>query len=91
MTLSLNIPDDAAEALVGAWGAGIDRAALEGLVAEGYRSGKFGIAQVRRLLGLESRWDAEEWLGKRGIHLNYTIDDLRADRETLDRLLGKSA
>jgi hypothetical protein len=49
------------------------------------------MAQVRRLLGLESRWDAEEWLGKRGIHLNYTIEDLRADRETLDRLLGKSA
>lgn len=91
MTLSLNIPKEAEQALREAWGAGLDRAAFEALVVEGYRSGKFGAGQVRRLLGLESRWDAEQWLGQRGVSLNYSADDLNSDRETLDRVLGKSA
>ena len=91
MTLSLNIPKEAEQTLLDAWGSGLDRAALEALAIEGYRSGKFGTAQVRKLLNFETRWDAERWLGSRGVHLNYSIEDLDADRRTLDRILGKTA
>lgn len=79
---------EAEDALREAWGNGLDQAAFDALVIEGYRSGKFGIAQVRRLLKLETRWDAESWLGQRGVFLNYSIEDLEADRRTLNRLLG---
>ena len=41
---------------------------------------------MRRLLGLETRWDAEAWLAERGIPLNYDLEDLEADRRMLDRL-----
>ena len=91
MSLILNIPDDAAKAFRDAWGVGLDQAAFEALVIEGYRSGKFGEATVKHLLKHESRWDTQRWLADRGVHANYTIDDLEADRRTLDRLLPKSA
>ncbi len=87
--LTIHLPADAEQVLLEAWGDNLDRAALEALIIEGYRLGKLGIGQVRRLLGFESRWEAEEWLGQRGVHWNYSPADLQDDRETLDRLLGQ--
>ena len=87
--LTIHIPEDAEQALREAWGENLDRAALEALVIEAYRTGKLGISQVRRLLGFESRWEAEQWLGTRGVNWNYSLDDLEADRRTLDRILGR--
>ncbi len=87
--LTIHIPEDAEQVLRKAWGENLDRAALEALVIEAYRTGKLGISQVRRLLGFESRWEAEQWLGTRGVNWNYSLDDLEADRRTLDRILGQ--
>jgi hypothetical protein len=87
--LTIHIPDEAERTLRDAWGDNLDRAALETLVVEAYRTGKLGISQVRRLLGFESRWEAEAWLAGRGVNWNYTLDDLEADRKTLDRILGR--
>ena len=87
--LTIHIPEDAELVLREAWGDNLDRAALEALVIEAYRTTKLGISQVRRLLGFESRWEAEEWLGGRGVNWNYSLDDLEADRRTLDRILGQ--
>jgi len=91
MAISINIPNDQEQALRQAWGDGIDEAAFEALVIEGYRSGKFGSATVRQLLKHESRWDTEHWLAERGVPLNYTLEDLEADRRTLDKLFSRSA
>lgn len=88
MVINLHIPDDQEGTLRRAWGDELDRAAVEALAVEGYRSGKFGAATVGRLLGHESRWDTERWLAERGVPVNYTPDDLAADRGTLDKLLG---
>jgi hypothetical protein len=90
MCLNLNIPDEAERMLREAFGGTLDRAALEALAIEGYRSGKFGSGQVRRLLGLSDRSEAQQWLAARGVYLNYTIEDLEQDRATLDKLLGKN-
>lgn len=86
MVINLNVSGEQEVALREAWGADLDRAALEALVIEGYRTGKFGTAQVRRLLGLASRWDAEAWLADRRVPLNYTLEDLDSDRRTLAEL-----
>lgn len=88
--MCLNIPDDAARALLEAWGDGLDRAAIEALALEGYRSAKFGSATVGRLFGHASRWKTEQWLAARSVPLNYTLEDLEADRGALHRLFGKS-
>lgn len=91
MTIELNIPDEAEQTLRQAWGDTLDRAALEALAIEGYRTGRLSSAEVGELLGLEDRWTVARWLGERHVPLNYTADDLEADRRTLDRVLGKPA
>jgi hypothetical protein len=39
------------------------------------------------ILGPENRWDTENWLGDRGANVSYSLDDLRADQDTLGRLM----
>ncbi len=91
MTISLNIPDDQEQTLRAAWGADLDRAALEALAIEGYRSEKLSAAEVGRLLGMQDRWTVNQWLAEHKVLLRYSREDLAADRRTLDHLLGKSA
>lgn len=91
MVINLNIQQDQEETLRGAWGNGLDRAALEALAIEGYRGGRLSSAQVGRLLGLGDRGAVNDWLAERRVPLNYTLEDLEADRRTLDKVLGKPA
>jgi hypothetical protein len=86
MTLSIELPADLEAELRQSLGQDLSRAALESLVAEGYRLRKLGIGQVCRLLGFASRFDAEQWLAQREIHWNYGLEDLEADRATLKKL-----
>lgn len=90
MGLWIDIPAELEPALREAWGDDLSRAALEALVIEGYRGGKFSAFQVGQILGLGDRWAVNQWLADRHVPMNYTIEDLEADRRTLDRLLGKS-
>ncbi len=91
MSVRLNISPEAEVALRNALGSDLGQQALEALAIEGYRSGKLSSAEVGRLLGLVDRWATNKWLADRNVPLNYSIDDLEADRRTLDRLLGKTA
>lgn len=58
---------------------------IEALAIEGYRTGALTESQVRRLLGLESRFQVHSLLKKHGVPLRYTEadleDDLAAHRE----------
>ncbi|MBX9579625.1 MAG: UPF0175 family protein [Gemmataceae bacterium] len=87
MRLTLDIPDDIAARLAAAHG-DLGRAALGWLALDGYRAGALSRYQVQRLLGLGTRWEAEEWLGARWATAQYTAADLDQDRAALDRLLG---
>ena len=89
MPVTLNIPSEVEEVLRQAWGGELDRAALEALAIEGYRSRRFGVSVVR--LGLESRWDAEHWLGAHGVEWNYTMEDFEEDRKTMAALFPEDA
>jgi hypothetical protein len=88
MNFTVTIPDEFVEPLHAAVGGDLSRAALEQLALEGYRSQKLSRYQVQQLLGFDNRWTTEQWLGQHGAVLNYGLDDLEADRETLDRVLG---
>jgi len=89
MAISFNLPSDVEKNLAARLG-DLGQAAKEAFVIEGYRSGRFGISIVRRLLGFETRWEAEQWLSGHDVPINYTPEDLEADRQTLNRLLGGS-
>ena len=89
MAITLNIPQESERQLREAFGSNVDRAALEALASEAYRTGRISAGKLVELLGLENRFAAEEWLASRGIHWNYGVEDLDADRETLNRVLGR--
>lgn len=63
------------------------QAAKEDFVIARYRDGKLSIGQLARILGFDTRFQAEEWLGKQGVTMNYSLEDLEADRKTLAGLL----
>lgn len=68
------------------FGPNLKKAALEALALIGYRSGKLSLAQVRRLLGFDNRWQTENWLGEQGVTWNYNLEDLEIDRQAIVRL-----
>jgi hypothetical protein len=78
MQLTLDLPDDIADALEAEW-PDVARKALEALAVEGYRTGALTENQVRRLLGLESRFEVHGILKEHRIALRYTEADLEED------------
>jgi predicted HTH domain antitoxin len=83
LTMTINIPDEIANEL-GTVARDVERRVVEAIAVEGYRSGRFSIGFVGRILGL-SLWDAETFLDRRGARHPYTADMLREDRDSLGR------
>ena len=67
-------------------GQDISRAAFEAIVLEAYREGKLFTAQLRRLLGFQTRMEVDGFLKAHDVELEYTLEDLERDRETHRRL-----
>lgn len=86
MQVILDLPEDIVTALA-VREVPPGRTALEGLAAEGYRTGALTEAQLLRLLGLPSRAEVHGWLRAREIPYRYSASDLESDLETL-RSLG---
>ena len=84
MNVVLPIPDDLAEQLGSA--DDLARRALESLALAEYGAGRLTEAQLRRMLGFETRYELDGFLKERGIFHQYTLEDLRREQETLDRL-----
>lgn len=82
--ITITIPDELSAALA-APGQDLSRAAFEALAA--YRERKISAAQLRQLLGYETRLEVDAFLKKHGIESEYTLEDLERDRET-HRQLG---
>lgn len=61
MTITLNIPDLLAAPLSQLQPA-LPRVILESFAVQGYRQGILSAAQVRMLLGHETRWETEDFL-----------------------------
>ena len=62
----------------------LDRAALEGLALEGYRHGALSLAQVRELLDVPSRWEAQDFLASFGSWPDYAPESLDAELSPID-------
>jgi predicted HTH domain antitoxin len=84
MTVIIQLPEDIAAALEQRWD-DVPRRSLEAIAVEGYRTGALTESQVRRLLGLDTRFQVHALLKAHHVPLRYTRadleDDLGAQRE----------
>lgn len=80
MRITFDIPDEVA-AILAPPGRDLSRAALEAVALEGYRCDRLTEADIRRLLGFETRIEVHAFLKEHGAFLAYTVQDLEHDRE----------
>ena len=59
----------------------VGRRVVEEFALEGYKSGAFGIAQVRRLLGFATRYEVDGFLKRHNVFLEQTFEDVMRDSE----------
>lgn len=83
MTVTLNLPDDIAQALASQ--GDLSRRALEALAIDGYRQRTLTQAQVGRLLGL-ARIETEKFLARHVDLYDYSTAELEAEADLLHRL-----
>ncbi len=76
MELVLHIPDEFAEQL-GAHG---------DVARQAYRAGRLTKAELRRLLGIGSRYELDGFLKAHDVYEPYTLEDLAREREAFQRL-----
>jgi predicted HTH domain antitoxin len=88
MEVTLHIPDELAAQIISE-GKNPSRSALEALALEGYRTEHLSEAEIRRLLGFETRMEVHAFLKEHGAFLHYSIEDADRDRETAHRLRAK--
>lgn len=85
MDLTLVIPDDLAGRL-SASGADLSRRALEAFAVEEYKNERISKTELRRLLGIQSRYELDGFLKAHGVWNEYSIEDFRREQQVLDRL-----
>jgi hypothetical protein len=78
MTITVELPDSVGGVLF-AHGQEPERAVLEALALEGYRTERLGEADIRRLLAFETRMDVHQFLKQHGVFMHYTPEDLDHD------------
>jgi hypothetical protein len=85
MDLTVVIPDDLGERL-NASGVDLSRRALEAFATEEYKNERISKAELRRLLGFQSRYELDGFLKAHGVWNEYSIEDFRREQQALDRL-----
>ena len=83
MEIAIHVPDDVATALP--WD-DVARHILEQIALQGYQERWLSEAQIRRLLGYETRMQVHGFLKAHGVPLHYTVEDLARDRAAHERL-----
>ena len=86
MKITIELPDNIANRLQLV---NFSRRVLELIVADHYRQGNIGAAEVRGILNFSSRWDTYEFLKKEKAYLPYTEEDLEQDSQAISNLLAK--
>ena len=85
MNVIVRIPDDIAGRL-SASGGDLSRRALEALGLEEYKSGHITKAELRRLLGIGTRYELDGFLKAHQVWVDYTVEDFRRELQDLKRL-----
>ena len=85
MNLTLEIPDDLARDLSAAGGPDLSRRALEAFALDENRNSRLSENALRRMLGL-TRYELDGFLKAHGVWIDFSVDDVRRDVATLERL-----
>ena len=88
MHVELNIPKEAEDGLREAQGSNINEIVTEALLINGYRTGRLSLGLLASALDLPTSLAALQWLADRKILINYDLDELEADCETIRNRLG---
>jgi len=80
--VAVNIPAALADQLGGP-GPDLDRQAAEALAIQAYQAGTLTAYELRRTLGIETRYELDGFLKARGVYEPVTHDDIRRDLEDL--------
>jgi len=83
--VTINIPEELSVA-ISSPGRDLSRTVLEALALEAYREHKLSTAQLRRLLGFQSRHELDGFLKAHDVWLEYGVEDLERDREAHRKL-----
>jgi predicted HTH domain antitoxin len=87
MSLTISIPDDFADVL-GSSDQEREQCAREALALELYREGKISLRRMGELAGVGSDyWAAENFRALHKAPLNYSVEDLEADRQAAAKIL----
>ncbi len=84
MTVTVSLPDeillqDSDE---------VSRMVLEQVALDGFKSGQLTTAQVRRILGFESRLEVYDFLAAHGVPwVDYSVEDAERERALLKKVL----
>lgn len=86
MQITIKLPDDIGDRLQ-LESPNFSRRILELIVADNYRQGSIGAAEVRRCLKFSSRWETYDFLKREKAYLPYTEKDLETDIRAIENLL----
>jgi hypothetical protein len=89
MQITLELPEDIVQELRSKW-KDLPRVALESLALEAYRSHVLTTAQLRRLLGFETRMQVDAFLKEHEVY-DFGAADFEQDRETLRQIRAREA
>jgi len=84
-SVAIELPEDVARVLRERWG-DLAQHTVETLAIEGYRMQTLSAAQVKRMLGFQTRMEVDAFLKRHGVYRNCTEEDLDRDIETLPQL-----
>jgi predicted HTH domain antitoxin len=88
MQITIEVPDELAERLLGNEHSPLSRQVLKVLAVEAYKADRLTSAEVGRILGL-SRWEVDAFLKQHQAYLHYDETDLEQDIETLSQLRNR--
>lgn len=88
MDITIQLPDDIA-GIVSRNQPDLSRLALEAMAVAIYSRGLISHAQVGKVLGLESRFEVDDFLHDAGASRPYDVADYDRDLETLAKVLRR--
>lgn len=86
MAINIELPQEEEEVFRIALGPDLGQAAREAMLIEAYRRKSISLGKLSELLGVETTHEADDWLARRGVPVNYTFVHFQSDAQTLSEL-----
>ena len=88
MSVTFELPKDLERDLRERFG-NLGQVAKEAFLVQSYRENRLSVGQIARTLQM-GVIETQAWLSERGAPIDYSLQDLEEDRETLDKLFEET-